>query len=210
MTRRVVALVAAALVVGAASCGGGDDAAARPALDQIAPAVAAVEAKLGGPQQYFEINATPQLVNLFVADAAKTTVTPYVYVGGAVAEAGPSAGAQGNGKADDHGRDGQHRWYQFRETVSVFEADRPADFEQAGEKQKNPGHRKTLHPASGRNTIRSGMLDQCGRVVPTEFSEVRGRPRARDIGLSKRPINPAALPDAAGGIPPRLPRPTSL
>ena len=47
---------------------------ARPALDQIAPAVAALEAKLGGPQQYFEINATPQLVNLFVADAATTTV----------------------------------------------------------------------------------------------------------------------------------------
>ncbi len=97
MIARVVALVAAALlVVGTASCGGDDDPPARPALDQIAPAVAALEAKLGGPQQYFEINATPQLVNLFVADAAATTVTPYVYVGGAVAEAGAPAGAQGN------------------------------------------------------------------------------------------------------------------
>ena len=97
MIRRVVALAAAALlVVGTAGCGGDDDEPERPALDQIAPAVAALEAKLGGPQQYFEINATPQLVNLFVADAAKTTVTPYVYVGGAVAEAGESAGAEGN------------------------------------------------------------------------------------------------------------------
>jgi hypothetical protein len=96
---RVVALVAAAvLVVGAAGCGGDDDdgGPVRPALEQIDPAVTALEAKLGGPQQYFEINATPQLVNLFVADGAKTTVTPYVYVGGAVAESGQPAGAQGN------------------------------------------------------------------------------------------------------------------
>ena len=100
MRSRVVALVAAALlvVVGTAGCGDDDGGgpAARPAVDQIAPAIAAVEAELGGPQQYFEINATPQVVNLFVADAAKTSVTPYVYVGGAVAESGPSSSAEGN------------------------------------------------------------------------------------------------------------------
>ena len=97
MRSRVVALVAAALLaVGTAGCGGGDDEPERPVVDQIAPAIAAVEAKLGGPQQYFEINATPQLVNLFVADAAKTTVTAYVYVGGSVAQTGQPAGAQGN------------------------------------------------------------------------------------------------------------------
>jgi hypothetical protein len=93
--RRVVAIFAAALLV-MAGCGGGDDGPERPALARIDPAVAAVEAKLGGPQQYFEINATPQVVNLFVADAAKTSVTAYVYVGGALAEAGEPAGAQGN------------------------------------------------------------------------------------------------------------------
>jgi hypothetical protein len=93
----VAALVAAALLaVGTAGCGGGDDGPERPVVDQIAPAIAALEAKLGGPQQYFEINATPQLVNLFVADAARTTVTAYVYVGGSVAETGQPAGAQGN------------------------------------------------------------------------------------------------------------------
>jgi hypothetical protein len=91
---RVAAIAAALLAVGAA-CGGGKGP-ARPALDQIAPAVAAVEEKLGGPQQYFEINATPQAVNLFVADAARTTVTPYVYIGGALAESGRPAGAEGN------------------------------------------------------------------------------------------------------------------
>jgi hypothetical protein len=51
-------------------------------VDQIDEAVAAVEAELGGEQVYFEINATPLLVNLFVADPVAKTVTPYVYVGG--------------------------------------------------------------------------------------------------------------------------------
>jgi hypothetical protein len=89
-----VAALVATLAVGTACGGGGGP--ERPALDQIAPAIAAVEEQLGGPQQYFEINATPQAVNLFVADAAETTVTPYVYVGGALAESGPPAGAEGN------------------------------------------------------------------------------------------------------------------
>ncbi len=98
MIRRVVAIIAAALLVTVvvAGCGGGDDGPERPALDQIGPAVKAVEAKLGGPQQYFEINATPQVVNLFVADAAKTSVTAYVFVGGSLAPAGTPAGAEGN------------------------------------------------------------------------------------------------------------------
>ncbi len=87
-----MAIVAAALL---AACGGAESP-QRPQLDQIGPAIAAVERKLGGPQQYFEINATPQVVNLFVADATKTTVTPYVYVGGTVAESAPPAGASGN------------------------------------------------------------------------------------------------------------------
>ena len=72
----------------------GDDDAGRDSTE-IAPAIAALEAELGGPQQYFEINATPQLVNLFVADAATAAVTPFVYVGGSLAETGQAAGAQG-------------------------------------------------------------------------------------------------------------------
>jgi hypothetical protein len=93
MRHRVAAVLVAAITM--AACGG-DEGPARPVLDQIEPAIAALERKLGAPQQYFEINATPQLVNLFVADAAKTTVTPYVYVGGTVAESAPPAEASGN------------------------------------------------------------------------------------------------------------------
>ena len=48
----------------------------------IGAAVAALETRLGGPQQYFEINATPQLVNLFVALNDGKLVQPWVYLDG--------------------------------------------------------------------------------------------------------------------------------
>ena len=81
------------LLLAIAACGGDDT--ATPIVDQIAPAVAAVEAELGGPQQFFEVNATPQAVNLFVATDGATEVTPYVYVGGELAPAAEPAGAEG-------------------------------------------------------------------------------------------------------------------
>jgi hypothetical protein len=52
------------------------------AVDEIPDAVAAVEAELGGPQRYFEINATEVLVNLFVASPDGTKVTPYAFAAG--------------------------------------------------------------------------------------------------------------------------------
>jgi hypothetical protein len=55
---------------------------ALPVVDQIRPAVAALEARLGGPQQYFEINATAHLVNLFVALNDGTVAQPWVYLDG--------------------------------------------------------------------------------------------------------------------------------
>ena len=53
-----------------------------PVLDQIPLAIAALEAELGGPQRYFEINATVKLVNLFVALNDGAIAQPWVFVGG--------------------------------------------------------------------------------------------------------------------------------
>jgi hypothetical protein len=64
-------------------------------LEQIRPAVAALEAQLGGPQRYFEINATPTLINLFVASADQTQAIAYVYQAKALqppADAQPASG----------------------------------------------------------------------------------------------------------------------
>lgn len=80
----------------AAGCGGGDDdEPVRPLLAEIAPAIAAVEAELGGPQQYFEINATPQLVNVFVATDDANRVVPYVFVGGELGSPAEATTAEG-------------------------------------------------------------------------------------------------------------------
>jgi hypothetical protein len=53
-----------------------------PRVDLIDDAVSALEAKLGGPQQYFEINATSQLVNLIVALNDGKIAQPWVYLDG--------------------------------------------------------------------------------------------------------------------------------
>ncbi len=55
-----------------------------PLLDQIAPAIAALETQLGGPQDYFEINATARLVNLFVALNNGAVAQPWLYLEGAL------------------------------------------------------------------------------------------------------------------------------
>lgn len=53
-------------------------------IEQIRPAIAAVEAALGGPQQFFEVNATPTLINLFVAAEGGTSAIAYIYQAGAL------------------------------------------------------------------------------------------------------------------------------
>ena len=64
-------------------CGDDDEPpGALPLVTAIAPAIAAVEAEVGGPQDYFEVNATPQLVNVFVATDDGATATAYVYLDG--------------------------------------------------------------------------------------------------------------------------------
>ena len=58
--------------------------AALPIVEQIDDAIAALEAEVGAPQEYFEINATPLLVNLFVAAELGTAVQAWVYLDGAL------------------------------------------------------------------------------------------------------------------------------
>lgn len=53
-----------------------------PEVELIDDAVAALQAKLGGPQQFFEINATPSLVNLIVALNDGKVAQPWVYLDG--------------------------------------------------------------------------------------------------------------------------------
>jgi hypothetical protein len=87
LARRVAAVLAAVSLLGAA-CGDDDDRGdgtadvPHPSVEQIDPAVGAVESELGGTQDYFEINVTGPTVNLFVADDDASSVTTYHYVGG--------------------------------------------------------------------------------------------------------------------------------
>ena len=65
-------------------------------VDRIAAAIAAVESELGGPQQFFEINATAALVNLFVADTEEATATPFVFGAGELSAGDALEGASGS------------------------------------------------------------------------------------------------------------------
>jgi hypothetical protein len=69
-------------MLGACSDGDDDPPGGLPLVAEIEPAIAAVEDELGGPQDYFEVNATPQLVNLFVATDGAAAATAYVYLAG--------------------------------------------------------------------------------------------------------------------------------
>jgi hypothetical protein len=51
-------------------------------VDLVGQAVELVETDMGGPQQYFEINATELLVNVFVAVDNGTKVQPFVFLAG--------------------------------------------------------------------------------------------------------------------------------
>lgn len=64
-------------------------------VDQIGVAVSALEAELGGPQQYFEVNATPTLVNVFVATSNATQAVAYVFAAGKLAAPSPALAASG-------------------------------------------------------------------------------------------------------------------
>ena len=99
-----------ALVALAASCSGGGASSssapaasttvlpatstALPQVELIDDAVAALQSKLGGPQQFFEINATSNLVNLIVALNDGNVAQPWVYLDG---ELTSTEGAEASG-----------------------------------------------------------------------------------------------------------------
>ena len=95
------AILAVAILLTAGGCSGSSNAAATststtveasttlPRVDLIAKAISALEDKLGAPQQYFEINATSQLVNLFVALNDDKLVQPWVYLDGELSSTEP-------------------------------------------------------------------------------------------------------------------------
>jgi hypothetical protein len=53
-----------------------------PQVAEIPIAIDALETELGGPQEFFEVNATARVVNLFVALNDGALVQPWVYLDG--------------------------------------------------------------------------------------------------------------------------------
>jgi hypothetical protein len=93
--RRLSALLAVALLAAACSSGGSSKPAAPALRIDLAPAgVAAVEAARGGAQQYTEINAFDQGVNLFVATGDGHELA-YVYRDGVLEPPGAPQPASG-------------------------------------------------------------------------------------------------------------------
>jgi hypothetical protein len=98
------AVVLAACTVSGVACsdgdgggGEGDDGVPAPGfVEDVRAAVDAVEAARGGPQEYFEVTATPQVTNVFVAVDEGTSAVAYAYLDGALQPpAPPVAGASG-------------------------------------------------------------------------------------------------------------------
>lgn len=118
-SRRVLSVVMmAAVLVG---CSGDGDSAATTAPDvticdpegtaqaeadlpqvaRIAEAIEALEQQLGAPQQYFEVNATARVVNLFVALNDGTLAQAWLYLDGTFTSQEAQAASGGTFAADD-------------------------------------------------------------------------------------------------------------
>ena len=114
-------LVAACLVGAACSSSGGGSKATTPVtictpkdgtqqaagdlpdVKKIPEAIAALEAKLGGPQQYFEVNATARVVNMFVALNNGTIAQAWAYADGSLSSTEGQKASGGTFAATDLG-----------------------------------------------------------------------------------------------------------
>jgi hypothetical protein len=72
-----------------------------PAVAEIPVAIEALEAELGGPQTYFEVNATARVVNLFVALNDGKLVQPWLYVDGELSSQDGQNASGGTFTADE-------------------------------------------------------------------------------------------------------------
>jgi hypothetical protein len=90
---RVASVAAIALSVCALSACGGDDAVALH-VDEIDDAVGAVSTLTGQPPKFFEINATPDLINLFLDDGKGSAIN-FVWEDGALRDETEAAVADG-------------------------------------------------------------------------------------------------------------------
>lgn len=98
MSRRIAAglFAVVALVAGCGSSGDDTSPSDEGFVSTIAPAIAAVEAELGAGQQYFEVTASAQVTNIFVAIDDATAAIPYVYLDGELQPPAPTlTGASG-------------------------------------------------------------------------------------------------------------------
>ena len=80
----------AALLIGCGGDDSGDVSTSEVRVADIGPAIEAVEAELGEGQQFFEVNATAQLVNLFVAVDDATSAVPYIFFDGVLQPPAPA------------------------------------------------------------------------------------------------------------------------
>lgn len=90
---RAASVAAVVLSVGTTSACGGDDAVALH-VDEIDDAVEAVSTLTGQPPKFFEINATPDLINLFLDDGKGSAIN-FVWENGSLRDETEAAVADG-------------------------------------------------------------------------------------------------------------------